>query len=249
MNRTARIVFLLLLCSTGFVFQLQGQSRDTRSVRHALELVKAEYGLDPVLVNGKYFEDIYRNDLGHPYLGRDEFQSGYLIIRDERTDTFRLKFNIYNQTLVVSTSGDKTAMTFIPPNEFITGFSIQEETFRRYIFEGGQQGFYHDICSGETLSCIYGWSKKAYDSYHNKTFKALKFTDQRKKYYLVLDNKPLVFGSNRSFVKHFPDEHQKVIRHFMKENSIKLKKDPDALEELCAFCDELVLKNKQQNPE
>jgi hypothetical protein len=210
-------------------------------------VITAKYGTDPVLVNGKYFENLYRNDLGHPYYITDQFFKGYIIIHQKKIENIQLKYNIFDQTLVVAYNNDNAPLIFIPPNEFITGFSINGNTFRKFTFSEEMPGFYQDIFVGDALKIVCGWTKKRYDSYHNKTYKANKFSDGQKKYFVVLNNVHYEPKSNKDFVKIFAEEYQQDIALYMKDKKIKLaKSDSKELEDLGAYTERLLFGNENK---
>lgn len=220
-------------------------------LEQAYNNVKSVYGLNPGVINGKYFENIYRNDIGHPFYLTDNFLTGYIIIHNIKLVPKGIRYNIYDQSLSVDyESVDKSSLVFIPPNEFIEAFGIDGKKFTKCVFSGGQSGYYEDIYKGKELIILSGLAKKRYDSYHNKTFKAYKFSKLRESFYLVLDDSVYLFRSNRNFVGLFQMEYRKGIMNYLRKNKIKLRKgDSQKIAELGLYCDKILGKAKKLSQE
>lgn len=243
-----RISSILVLCVYLIPETIHSQDNKQTSVEEAYEFVKAHYGPDPVLINGKYFEDIYRNDLGHPFYPVDEFLPGTITVHGKLFENIGLKYNIYDQTVIVSFSDGKSPpIFFIPPTEFISGFSIKDEEFSKCDFQGENQGFYHNVFTDQLLSFFVIWSKKRYDSYHNKSYKAYKYSESRRKLYFSFGNSHFPLKKNRSFIKIFNKERQKEITEYLKSHQINLKKsNSEVLCELGAFCVNLLHESENE---
>jgi hypothetical protein len=249
MRQICSNICLLLFCSYFFPANIYSQDTPETSAEYFYRLVEENYGADPVLVNGKYFEDIYRNDLGHPYFSDDRFFPGYCIIHQKKFENLQLRYNIFDQSLVVSCSnGNNASVVFIPPDEFISEFSVDGQVFRKYIFPESKTAFYREMYVGKELKLLENWTKKRYDSYHNKTYLAYKFSAEHKNYYVVIDHAAFQFKSKRSFVMLFEKENRKAILNFIREQDINFRKaDPQKFSELGTFCDTILCKGGSEN--
>ncbi len=214
----------------------------------AYKIVQDAYGTDPVLINGKKFEDIYRNDLGHPYLTTDEFLQGNITVRNVKSDKLNLRYNIFDQTLVVSyTDKDNSTLLIIPPTEFVSGFSFNGLNFSKYKLSAENAEFCQNIFVGQELTLAFKWTKKRYDSYHNKSFKAYKYSQDLHELYVIFNSAAYLIKSNKSFIRSFKEVYYQDITDYLKTQKINLKKcGIPEMNELGLFCDNL-LRNTQND--
>jgi hypothetical protein len=232
------IVFLSLSFSC---LEAMGQNNNS-SFTQTYELVQEAYGLDQVLINGVYYENIYKNDLGFPFFQTDEFLSGYVVIHNRKySDNLSFKYNIYNQSLVVmhtDKAGDQ--LVYMPSLVFISEFGLNKLVFRKYQFEDSPPQFYQEVYSGQ-IKCLYAWSKNGEESNHNGRFVAFKFFEAKHKSFLVIENKLCQYRSKASFVKLFQEENKKLIKGYIKEHKVKLTKSSDQeMAALVLYCESIV---------
>ena len=88
-----------------------------------------EYGIDQELVNGVHFENIYRYSIGHPYLEADTFKNGSVVYRGKKHSDLLLKYDIYNQQLLVKYLFNDGHIIFYLPKEFISEFNIENKKY------------------------------------------------------------------------------------------------------------------------
>jgi hypothetical protein len=222
-----------------YPIHLYGQPASSSQSDNIYQLVNQKYGIDEILVSGKYFENLYVNDLGHPYFLEDEYKKGYLVIHNQKFENLRLKYNIWEQTIVVQYTDNSDSQTaFIPPFEFISEFIIDVHKFKKYSFENVGEHFFEELYMGE-INCLCLWTKDRDKSEHNVTFMAHKFSEPHKKFYLVIDEKAFPLKNKSTLIALFPD-HKKEITQYLKAHKIKLYKSPDEkIAELIAWCESL----------
>lgn len=218
---------------------LSGQDTPTR-LEQTFNLVQSKYGDDQAFVNGIYFDNIYKNDLGTPFFNSQDYQSGYIVLHNKKYSDLLFKYNAYNQKLIVAYTNQKGRhMVFMPPTDFISEFFLNGLIFRKYTFPGSSEKFFQVVYNGD-FKCLYSWQIDRIESTHNISFMAHKFLDAKRKSYLVIDNNLHIYRSKASFIKLFPEEHIKSISAFMKKNKIKIKRSPDKkIAELVAYCESL----------
>ncbi len=229
----------LFILAIAFLFSAEISCQDLKpeKAENVYELVELKYGIDQLLVNGKYFENIYINDLGHPYFSEDEFKKGYLVLHNQTFDNLKLKYNIWDQTLLVPYSHMPNA-AFIPPVDFIREFGINGHLFKKIKFENQKDQFFEEIYSGE-INLLCSWYKSRDKSEHKVTFMAHKFSEPRKKLYVVVDNKPCIVNNRKALTRLFP-EHKNEINQYIKAHKLKLYKSSNKqLSDLMAFCEKL----------
>ena len=199
-----------------------------------------EYGFDQVLVNGICYEDEYLGSVGHPFLFEDQFYKGTLIYREREYLGLDIKYDIYKQQVILYIRQNNSIAWIIPPNDFISAFSLGDKLFVKHTFEG-VPGFYQVIFDTEELKCLYYWSKLRYDSDHKRYYNSYRFTDSEKKTYLIVDDVLKKYNDNRSFVRLFPQESQVRIKQYIKNNKIKVAKSSDVeIEKLVTYCKTLL---------
>lgn len=95
---TAIVLFMLILSSFG-----QSMASDSEnSFVQIRAIAESEYGVDQQLVNGVYFEDVYRGANGHPYFPEDRFHEGSLVYKSKYYKGVSIKYDIYSQQLLLS---------------------------------------------------------------------------------------------------------------------------------------------------
>jgi hypothetical protein len=186
-----------------------------------------EYGIDQVLVNGICYEDEYMGTVGHPFLFENQFYKGTLTFREREYQGLDIKYDIYKQQLILYIRQNTSTAWIIPPNDFISAFTLGDKLFAKYTFDG-VPGFYQLIFDTRELKCLYYWSKSRFDSDHKRDYNSYSFTGSEKKTYLVVDDILKKYVDNRSFVRLFPRASQVQIKQYIKNNNIKVAKSSDA---------------------
>jgi len=199
-----------------------------------------EYGFDQVLLNGICYEDEYLGKVGHPFLFEDQFYKGTLIFREREYQGLDIKYDIYKQQVILYIRQNNLIAWIIPPNDFISTFSLGDKLFVKHTFEGVPR-FYQEMFDTEKLKCLYYWSKLRYDSDHKRDYNSSKFTDSEKKTYLIVDDVLKKYSDNRSFVRLFPQESQVRIKQYIKNNKIKVAKSSDVkIHDLLYYCNSIL---------
>ncbi len=240
-NRIIKYCFLSILVLYFLPLQLfsQNSAEQLSAGDELYKLVEQKYGIDEILVNGRHFDNLYVHDLGHPYFGEDTYKKGYLLTHKQKYKDLLLKYNIFDQTLVVQYVGKENSQTeYLPPVEFISEFSFENHKFKKYDFPKTGERFFEEVYVGE-ISCLCLWRKTKDKSEHNVTFMAHKYSDSEKKYFLLMEDVLYSIKNKSALLKLFP-EHKTSISQFIKANKIKLYKSPDdKVSELIAYCESL----------
>jgi hypothetical protein len=232
-------LYLMNLCLSAYA---QEYAPDARADfwKELYNSVVIEYGFDQVLVNGICYEDEYLGTVGHPFLFEDRFYKGTLTYREREYLGLDIKYDIYKQQVILYIRQNNSIAWIIPPNDFISAFSLGDKMFVKHTFEG-VPGFYQSIFDTKELKCLYYWSKLRYDSDHKRDYNSYRFTDSERKTYLVMDDVLKKYGDNRSFVRLFPQESQMRIKQYLKNNKIKVSKSSDVeIEKLVTYCNTLL---------
>jgi len=198
--------------------------------------VLAEYGADQVLLTGISYEDVYPGKAGHPFLFEDKLYKGTLIFREREYNEVNLKYDIFNQQVILYTMQNNSSSWIIPPNDFISAFALGDKWFAKYAF-GGEPKFYQVIFDTERLKCLYYWYKSRYDSDQKAEYNSIRFSDSEKKACLLVNDVLMNYSDNKSFIESFPKESQVKIKQYLKNNHIKVAKcSEDRLEAVLTYC-------------
>jgi hypothetical protein len=186
-----------------------------------------EYGIDQVLVNGVYFENIYARSLGHPYLQADTFKNGSVVFRGEKYSDILLKYDTYNQHLLVKYLFKDVPVIFYLPVEYISEFLIENRKFEKRAVKGEQAEIIFQIIGEHyPVQLTYRWEKISYRSFHN-VIPSYAFSLDMKTSYIVLGENIFPFKGNGSFARIFPEQYQKEIKKYIRGNKIKVKRETD----------------------
>jgi hypothetical protein len=227
--------FLLNLCLSSYA-QDQAPGTKPENGNELYKSVVSEYGFDQVLVNGICYEDEFPGKIGHPFLFENQFYKGNLVFRERKYEGIDLKYDIYNQQLVLYITQNNSAIWLIPPNDFISAFSLGDKLFKKYAFNGSPK-FYQVIFDSKELKCLFYLSKSRYDSDHRKGYNSYKFTDTERNTYILVNEVLKKYRDNKSFIRIFPEEIQFQIKQFIKENKIKVAKSrEEEMKKLLAYC-------------
>jgi hypothetical protein len=237
------LISSLFLLSYSFSISIYSQEQSSYIKTNYNELYKSiqdVYGFDQVLVNGIFYEDDLLGKIGHPFLFENRFYQGTLIFRGNEYKDIEMKYDIYKQQLLLYVKQNNSIAWIIPPNEFISAFSLDEKTFEKFTLKG-EPKFYQLVCDTEKLKCLYYWLKYREDSDHERKFYSYKFTESARKSYLLLNDLLLEYKNNSSFVRLFPQEIKYQIKRYIKSNKIKVHKcDDSVVRGLVIYCNSLL---------
>ncbi len=204
------------------------------------------YTMNPVLVNGKFFENIYYRDQGHPFLHSDAFTEGYIILQNEKFIHQKLMYNIFDQTLVLKIEDGSSIMAFIPPVAYISEFSIYNRTFKQLAFQSDKSTFYEVVYEGQ-LKCYYHYNKSRSQSDHLGNVMAHKFSSEKRHAYVLMHGELEAYRSKGSFLRLFDSQYRLEIKRYMKKNSVNVKTASNAqMEDLLMYCEHVLGKNIAQ---
>ena len=239
MNRYYKYFFLLFFSLyTGFI-NAQTRSLSDSAIYIWKEYFDLSYGPDYKLINGIKYLYLYSNSNGHPFLGEDRFYNGRLVINGREYQGVHLKYDIYNQNIILQYFLFWGGVNqIILNNEFVNEFKIDDKLFRKYSFSETDTRFFQVVSSGKKY-CLYYWEKNL--SYSpSSIWNPYYFTPQKKKAYIVINSKTYPFKSKKSFLKLFPAQHQKEIEQFIRANKIWVKNGTEnSIRRLVEFCNQL----------
>lgn len=199
------------------------------------------YGLDPVLYNGrKYSYFLPPGTGGTQYIYSGEYTDGEIIIEShgesvtfggvdaasKNSSNFLLNYDVYNQKLLLKYPDETGAEQIIEVSEaWLKGFSLGSSKFI-YLQLNNESRFFQALGDGKYL-ILYHWRKNL--KLENSGGRAVySFTNPMRTRYVLIDGKPVSYGSKNSFVRLFDPAGSERIKEYMKVNRINLKKSPDS---------------------
>lgn len=234
------LFFLFVLSFNVSVFA-QIQSQDVRTdFGKIYKSVLDEYGLDQVLVNGIFYEDKYRKKVGHQFIMEDRSYNGSLTFRNKVFKGLEMKYDIYDNQLILHVKNNISEAWIVPPNDFISAFSLGEKKFLKFNFQG-EPRFYQVVFDTDKLKCLYYWYKEMHEFYDNSKYISYEFFDSEKECYLLLNGSFLTYRNNRSFLEILPGEIKARVKKYIKSYHIRVNKSSDEkISELLGYCNTLL---------
>lgn len=229
----------------GFLFLILLQlSAYAQDINYALvseydSRFKKAGGADENLINGYQYINPHPLMEGHAFLDHDEFVPGKLVINNKTYQDVDLKYDILNQEVLLSYENSFGNINhLILQKSFIGEFDLADKHFEKIHFAETGTQFFQVISTGNP-QCLYRWEKTLTAS-SSSSKRYYKYSNQKKRTYLVVNNTLKQYKSNRSFVKLFPAEHQGEITAYLKSNKINVQKASDAsVRELIEYCEQL----------
>ncbi|MCF8225298.1 MAG: hypothetical protein K9J30_05425 [Bacteroidales bacterium] len=237
-----RIEISLILCL--FVF-LSGHGQASPEVNEEsffkiYELARERTGDNPLLKNGIYYENLYLNAKGNPFFVADKFFQGSVTYRNTLYEDVMLKYDIFNQDLIIRHDEENVVTQSILSHEFVSEFTINGLIFKNLSMDPSEKGYYQLVADDSHLSCFYFWYKSRNESHEGK-YKIYVFSDNQKRKYLQIENQLFIYRNNRNFVRSFPEASRSRIKNYLKNNRINVRKADDSqMQELIGFCDPLI---------
>ena len=235
------LVFSLFILFISLTLFAQEQSHN--AVPDFNKLYKSvidEYGFDQVLDNGFLYNEKYSRKIGHQFFMKDQLYNGTLVYRGEVYKGVEMKYDIYDQQLVLSLNNNNSIEWIVPQNDFISAFSLGDIFFSKYNF-GGVTRFYQLVNDTGKVKCLYYWFKQSFDSNNINYLGFSEFTQSEKENYLLLNGSLKKYNNNKSFTKLFPNEIRARLRGFIRNNHINVTKSGDEkIKELLTFCNSLL---------
>lgn len=221
------VLILVFLASTFTAIPNYGISSNTTGLIPPLLQM-----LDPTLINGKQYTYFIANVKGHQFLDKD-FKTGTLTIKGKTYTNQELKYDIYNQLLLLKfTNQFNSEKIIVVSDAWLTEFTIGEAMFKIDTLHGSKRIV--QAIDSKNISLCFEWKKvlkldPSTGIYH--------FSSPIRKGFLLLNGKELEFRGNRSFAKQFGRERSKQILQFLRKQKIKIYKAPDRrLMDLLNYC-------------
>jgi hypothetical protein len=204
--------------------------------RDSFDLV---YGSDPTVYNGLLFLNQNPSVKGTPFLGDGSFQKGNVILRGQCFANQELKFDVYNQKLIIKHVGKSGAVHFVVASDaWLEKFSLEEMNFERIQFPDGTYKIMQLIGTGNYRIGIHFTKKFAFNTSSNNS--GYFYSDEIRTYYLINHEVCQAFWNKKSFFKLVGKEQQIPIRGYCNSRKINLRNPAyQTLEDLITYCNTL----------
>ncbi len=200
------------------------------------------------ILYGVVYEPENFNAVGHPFFLEDRIFNATLWFKGDEIKNISIKYDLYNQTLVLYQDFDAQKYRFIKLNsELINQFEIFDELnvahrfIPNWIYPDLSEEivFYEEIYSNQ-IKYFIGRSKNLNELVTND-FKN-KFTLEQK-HYFIINNKAYLVNTKRD-IYDLLGSHKKAIKSLIKKNKLKIKlKNTEDIIQLISFYEDLLSKH------
>ena len=220
-----KIILVSAFLFTG-VDHLMSQASGNASNKQVFEYFDSKYGVDPELVNGIKYVNLYRTAKGTPFLINEEMIPGWVIINGKKYQDLELNYDVYNQDLVMSYYTNLLgSQKIIIPNQNLESFGFTNREFRKIVLPGKNEHIYEIMLDGK-YKIYYEYSRN-YTVNTNPNDKGYMFSALITEKYLYNpeNNTYQKFKNSRSFRKLFQPEIARELKLTEKKYRISLKDD------------------------
>lgn len=173
----------------------------------------------------------------NPYYGFQEYAPGEVIYRGNLYTHQHLRWDLYKKNLIVLTPQSHLGVILNPRH--ISEFRLHGRTFIHLTPPDGsglKQDYYAQLFKGEKIQLL-GYHTVNLESFSDKVEKRFAFTNR---YYILWNGTFFLAKNAKSFTKLFP-EYKKLIKRFVKDNSLSFSKDREnSLIKLAQFTEEII---------
>jgi len=240
-----KYLFFILLIP----FSLYSQDKNSLTKDHyqkLFEQIQNQYGPDQTLLNGIFYQYPYRNAKGHPFFYENRFYHGNLVFKNILYKNLELKFDIFNQQLILNYIFNVNQTQLILPTEFISSFNIEGKQFKTVHLKEMGIAIYQVLGLNDSIQCLYQWSKQRIESDHLGQILLYKFSFEKRRTFLFIDGELHRYIGNRSFLKVFPENNRQQIKKYLKSNKIEVRNSNDnIIETLMEYCSESLKTNPE----
>ena len=228
-----RVPFYLLSC----VLIILTGSIQAQHLRDSIDRV---YGLDPILYNGRIYQDYYSSKVrGQQFLEKPQFVSGSLLLRQQLYEPVQLNYDIYSQKLLMSFYDANKALRIIEvPQEHIVSFFLKDKYFEVLPWQDSSLRIFQHMGSEHLYFSVF-WYKEM-ETTTSEDLYDYQFTEPKRELWLVIDQQWHLIQNNKSFRVLFPSAHQPQLRRWMKSHRVRIQRaDDESLYILLKYCEKL----------
>jgi hypothetical protein len=219
------LIFLLSIANN--IVNAQEDSAQHLLFSHLYSAAEKEYGIHQGLINGYLFEEENQNASGHPYLLNYYSNEGSVIYRGKQYTNLLLRYNVYDQRVLLIYPYNDVEYKLHLQKEFINGFTIENKTFIKRAFGDSKEAkFYQVIGADSPIKLLYFWQKGLINVYANNSDNRM-FSPVQKVTYILSNNELVSFKGNGSFTSKFPSKSKPAIKKYLRKNNTKVKHASD----------------------
>lgn len=231
-----RIIHRFLIAAMAICFALPAITYAQPSDKGSTDV----FGLNPLLYNGRYYSYFpAAGTIGTPYLENSDFALGTVTVRGVQFTGLTLNYDVYNQQLVLKFKDAIGAVSqIIISDAWLEGFSLGDMAFRVLQTSDTSKRIFRVTGSGPYYIMEYTSKTVALDNQMGAT--NYRFSNIKTARYLQTETGLNPFTGNKSYLSLFTSEKQLLIRKYLRENRVRLRKCNDReLLGLINFCNKL----------
>ena len=223
--RKHRILCYLALLLLQF-FPLVAQKASPVPYEEIREEAESSYGPDPDLLNGQKYNFTYRSAEGSPFFDVQDDALSSIQIKGKIYRDERVKFDIYNQ-LVILDFTDLAGATgsIVLREDWVDYFSIGNILFKKFPDKNGTGKFGQVLYEGR-ITCVYFW-KKTFIPEQEEGEMHYRFSDPVREAVTIFEGKVSSFKNRSSFIKCFPKELRGPVKSEIKSRHLRIKNAGD----------------------
>ncbi len=212
------------------------------SINALITNANAHLGTNDNLVNGRPFIQKNLKAAGSPFFRPTLGKIGTVFTKLEKFEQQRLRYNLVQDALILSTTLPSGIPFEIVLNEnIVDSFSIGQHFFinkKNITHFKSKEGYVERIFQGNFT--FYRLQKVTFTSQFTEKNPYGKFTDTKVRYYISISGNLTEVSSLKDFAKLFPDQ-KKAIARFAKKEKIRFRKASlSQLTQLMNFCNEKI---------
>lgn len=194
--------------------------------------------LDPTLINGRLYTFNYSHANGNQFLSDQDFTIGTITIKGKTYSNQLLKFDIYNQLLLLKFYNQfESEKVIIVSDAWLSDFTIGNMVFKVLNSNDGKKRIVQ-IYESDGINIMFEWKKELK---LDATSGEYRFTKPINDGYIIIGEKEYLFKSNRSFSKIFGKDKSQTVAKFLRKNRIKVNKASDTqFRQLLEYCNTII---------
>lgn len=212
-------------------------STDKTQAQSSMPFLEMIYGMDPLLFNGKrytYFPPL--SFRGTQFLYDKDTLSGSVVLRGKTYDRLKLKYDIYNQELILHYRDNNAVINqLVVSDAWLESFDLLDAHF---VVELPEKQIYQVLGEGP-IRIFYTWHKGLFLQ-NRLGVTNYSFTEPIRKMYLDDGDTRERFKNNKSFLSLFNNTFREDIRKYLRRNRINVRQADDRkMRGLLEFINEL----------
>lgn len=207
--------------------------------KEIIQFTKANYGPDPLLINGEYYQPKHRVANGHPWLFTAEWIPATLFIHGYTFDQQQVKYDIISDCIVLHGDLGNDKKTAIVLNATLADslHMLDTKFIRTSLLTPCSlpKAYTAILWAGKDTLCAF-FEKSYLATYYNKPPYG-KYTQTRRTLWLIKDQKIYQVTSKRDFLQQYSQEKE-AIRKFLRKAGITYNKATfEQIRRLMYFCE------------